>query len=248
VATCSKSISNVKIDLQTKYAKILPINWWKQIHTAIESNNIDHLTQAASEFKIIDHNSKKPDNHDIKSNSNGTVDKQRFSTEFKPCDLIGLQLSSQIANGFLSPSIQLVTISNSIDFCIEHKTDPLSCYKAYATKPVKNPRLKYESLKEYLGIWLPLLYMETTQNSISNSEENFVIRNCHVEWFKQEACHPISQHYDTFLFGELKLTRKKFIKDFIDVTENLFSKKFNNKFGHPTFVLAYACIQYKGKT
>jgi len=53
----------------------------------------------------------------------------------------------------------------------------------------------------------------------------------------------VSQHYETFLYGELKLNQSKFNMEFIDTTENLFSKKF----GNPTFILAYACVQYKRK-
>jgi hypothetical protein len=218
----------------------------------MESNNIPDLTRLAADFarKDYDHknfNMTSQALHDITSNSNGTVDKQRFCTELKPSDAVCVQLSAEITNGFLSPIIQLVTVSDSIDFCIEHKTRPLKCYKAHATKPVKDPRHRYESMKDYLEIWLPLLHMETTQNSITNCEENFVVRNCDVRWFTDEACHPVSQHYETFLFGELKLSQSKFNMEFIDTTENLFSKKFKNKFGHPTFVLAYACVQYKGK-
>ena len=205
------------------------------------------MSQLAKKF-TKNEKPKNPTNLDILSNSNGTLDKQRFFTEIKPSDVICVQLTSSLTNGFLAPSIQLVTITNSIDFCIEHKSSPLACYGAHATRPVKNASDKYKNMREYLGIWLPLLHMETTQNSITNCEENFVIRNCKVDWSLKQACHPVTEHFETFMYGELVMNENVVnMMEFIDTAENNMAEQSGNKCGHPTFVLAYACVQYKGK-
>ena len=224
----TSSRSNLKIDLQSLFSCKIPIDWWRGVHNAIETNNKKDLIQQAKIFNSIKNLNEKSVQHDISSNQSVFNDKQKFHSEFKLNDLISVQLYAEEKKGFLVPAIQLITITKSIDFCIEHKNNYMKCFNARATKPVKDPSKKYADFSEYLEIWLPLILMETTASSILNTEENLLVRNIKVEWFEREACHPITNIYEKFTFGVAKFQRDNFDIDFFDLVENNFAASSSN--------------------
>ena len=230
------------------FSSSISTDWWEQMHNSIETEDHRSAIKLAKEF-----NEKNPskksfchDHDDINPDIKSPIQKQHFFTDFHCNDIIRVQLSADIQEGFLSPIIQLVSVTKSIDFCIEHKQKPHDCYNSKATKPVKEPGKKYDNFREYLEIWLPLLSMETINSSVTNCDENFVIRNCEITWFVKETRHPVTKHYEKFWFGKLRLSEKSFNTEFIDINENtLAAKDKENPNGHPSFALSFACIQYK---
>ena len=220
--------SNLKIDLQSLFSCEIPIDWWRNVHNTIETNDKKKLIRQAKIFNSIKISNEKSFQFDISSNQSVLNDKQKFYCDFKINDLISVQLYAEEKKGFLVPAIQLVTITKSIDFCIEHKNNYMKCFNARATKPVKDPSKKYADFREYLEIWLPLILMETTASSILNTEENLIVRNANIKWFEKEACHPIANIYEKFNFGVAKFQRENFDTEFFDLTENNFAASSSN--------------------
>lgn len=174
---------------------------------------------------------------------------RRFMKNYKCGDVVKTQLTYNIEKGFLSPAIQLVSITNTIDFCVQHRTDPVKCFSRKAKEPIKAITRSYSDFQEYLRIWLPILSMEAATNAILEPEDVAFIRNCKIEWNKEEACDPITKQYSEVLFGKLKLN-----KNYCDERHLKFAEESENELvsgvqsiprGHPTFALSYLCIQYK---
>ena len=174
---------------------------------------------------------------------------RRFTKNYKRGDALKMQMSYSTDRGFLVPNIQLISVTNTIDFCVQHRIDPVKCFSYKANRPIKKTDDTYSNFDEYLSIWLPIMSMEAATTAILEPEDVAFIRNCKIEWSKEETCDPITKQYSEVIFGKLKLDKKycdeRHLKFCEDSENSLVSKMKETPRGHPTFALSYLCVQYK---
>ncbi|KAL3868499.1 hypothetical protein ACJMK2_041300 [Sinanodonta woodiana] len=101
-----------------------------------------------------------------------------FSITFTHGQIVKVQMAADMQNGILCPSLELLFITENVQFCLQHMKDPIKCLTQYATN---STRQKYSSIREYNETWLPLLQMESAMHSIRN-EENFTIHNIPIKF------------------------------------------------------------------
>ena len=119
-----------------------------------------------------------------------------------------IQLSYGVDKGFLTPIVQLISVTNTIEYCVQHRTEPVECYSTRATQATKPIGKKYDNFKEYLEVWLPIVNMEASTCAVLEPEDVAVIRNCQIKWTRREVLHPITQQAERIYYGKLRLDKK----------------------------------------
>ncbi|CAG2248110.1 unnamed protein product [Mytilus edulis] len=102
----------------------------------------------------------------------------RFQVPFHHGQIIQIQMSASMNRGFLTPSPQILDVTENIKFCIDHFDNPIKTLLRYAklhTKP------KYSSVDDYIRTWIPIVEMESTINAVHN-EDTAVINDIPVEF------------------------------------------------------------------
>ncbi|XP_021378073.1 helicase with zinc finger domain 2-like [Mizuhopecten yessoensis] len=99
-----------------------------------------------------------------------------FERIFEVGQTLKVQISGQQMDGCLVPTIQLVYVTETIAFCLQHVADPIPCLSRYTTTPTKKT---YKDDGDYLRIWIPILEMEEVTNIIRN-EDSPLVKNVPV--------------------------------------------------------------------
>jgi hypothetical protein len=90
-----------------------------------------------------------------------------FNYTFKAANVCQVQLGASEGKGILEPEVKLINLSDRLDICVEHMTNPIKCFADVATQECK---VKYRDLQEYKDIWLPVLAMESATSSVTNGD------------------------------------------------------------------------------
>ena len=265
----------VKISLNNLYLNHFQIDHWHNIRSMIKNHSFDDLARylcrnnrntyaeemqtktfldvssevIGKKFKLEMINSQQADQTAVSKTKTIKHFNRRFMKHLKLGDVLKMQMSYSIDRGFLTPTIQLISVTNTIDFCVQHRVDPVKCFSVRATKLIKKPNDIYSDFDEYLNTWLPIMSMEAATTAILEPEDVAFIRNCRIAWSKEEACDPITKQYSQVTFGKLILEKKycdeRHLKFCEDNENELVSKIKSIPSGHPTFALSFLCVQYK---
>ncbi|XP_035692651.1 helicase with zinc finger domain 2-like [Branchiostoma floridae] len=103
---------------------------------------------------------------------------------YSPCDVLQVQLTTEMYRGLLTPTIQLLKLTPAVDICLEHRRDPVRVFATRTGDMASKER--YESLKEYARLWRQVVEMEAAYSS--NSGENVVtIMGIKIQWKKKRG-------------------------------------------------------------
>lgn len=107
----------------------------------------------------------------------------KVTRTFRPYDRVQVQISSQISRGLLSPTIQLFTITDNIHACVEHRSNPVTCF---ARKSYNRPtNTEVSDITEYVKLWKPVLMMEIATSAVR--EDNVItLSNLRVSFARDE--------------------------------------------------------------
>lgn len=94
----------------------------------------------------------------------GVIGKQytEFKLTFNKAQILPLQIGAEQKEGMLMPVIHLLEITKNVKCCIQHISNPVRCFAAYATKHAGNRRM---ALHEYIQRWLNIFRMESVTNA-----------------------------------------------------------------------------------
>ncbi|XP_061168133.1 helicase with zinc finger domain 2-like [Saccostrea echinata] len=111
---------------------------------------------------------------------NGIIFQQctEFSLSFNRGQVIPLQLGAELKGGKMVPTIHLLEISRNVKCCIQHMSDPIEFFGAYANRHAGNRRMKPG---EYIQVWSEIFRMESITNatkSLSVVINHLPIRFC----------------------------------------------------------------------
>ncbi|XP_078092612.1 3'-5' exoribonuclease HELZ2 [Mustelus asterias] len=105
-----------------------------------------------------------------------------ISLEVKNGDALQLQLSTDVKNGFLVPTVQLWSITPMFEICVEHAENPIACFSEYASR---SPQKNYQNAREYQTIWGPLCAMESASSAVCENEV-IIVYDVKITWMRKE--------------------------------------------------------------
>lgn len=103
--------------------------------------------------------------------------------ELKLGTVVQVQLGTELKDGFPVPVVQLLSVNQCFEICLEHTRNPIDCF----SKTVCNAsKLFYNSYKEYQNIWSQLCQIDTAYNA---GEENnsVILEGVHITWNGDET-------------------------------------------------------------
>ncbi|XP_035692652.1 uncharacterized protein LOC118427123 [Branchiostoma floridae] len=103
---------------------------------------------------------------------------------YSPCDVLQVQLTTEMYRGLLTPTIQLLKLTPAVDICLEHRRDPVRVLATRTGEMASKER--YESLKEYARLWRPVVEMEAAYSSKSGEKE-VTIMGIKIQWKKKRG-------------------------------------------------------------
>ncbi|XP_021359811.1 helicase with zinc finger domain 2-like [Mizuhopecten yessoensis] len=83
-----------------------------------------------------------------------------FSMSFNHAQILLVQIGAEPQKGVLVPTPQVLELTDNFKLCLQHTSDPVKYLAKYATKTNKAYPEKYNSIAEYLEVWLSLVRME----------------------------------------------------------------------------------------
>ena len=101
----------------------------------------------------------------------------KFSTSFYEGLVCQLQLGCIYQKGLIEPQINMLSLTPTLDLCIEHSRDPVACFAEVA---VRSHKRDYNSIHDYKETWLPMLAMEAACNAVHEGDP-IIISNVPVD-------------------------------------------------------------------
>ena len=187
----NQSRGSHQLDTHERFTYQVPADQWKELQQAIAMENIRRTstamatigqTLANSVQQRSEHATVQEVTCEMQTNADDQVRKQyvHFQRPFAVGDVLAVQLHSGKVKGMLSPTVQLLNVTPSLDFCFEHRSDPVQCFTSVADRfPNRS------DLHQYRRTWLPIIEMESVYSSVS--ENNTIIIQCvNIEWQAQQ--------------------------------------------------------------
>ena len=156
---------------------------WKQLLRAIRSQVLDNIIKAC---RVVAEQTKpkisKYYASDVDSEQPDTANQLCvFSLELSRTSVVQIQLSSRVEKGLLTPFIQLLSLTPTLTVCVEHLSDPASCFVDVSKgSPVQK---QYKTIHDYVAGWQYLVAREAVKASISDGN-SVTIHNVQILWTK----------------------------------------------------------------
>ncbi|XP_062574953.1 helicase with zinc finger domain 2-like [Saccostrea cucullata] len=158
------------------------IGRWKMFINAMINDSIHTLGENFDDGEVLPIVPECLETHldAISEKHNDTIVQQytEFSLSFDRGQVIPLQLGAEQKGGIVVPTIHLLEISKNVKCCIQHMSDPIECFAAYATRHAGNRPMTPD---EYVKVWSEIFRMESitnASNSLSVVINHLPIRFC----------------------------------------------------------------------
>lgn len=193
-----------KIDPYQKSIYKLTSTWIKFIQTLLSGATADQLERALGSDDIeenipstfdseIDINSELNRSDDIESLDSHTMFQQqfcKFSHTFSHGQILELQLSAEMQNGFMKTNIDFLNLTNSIKFCTKHMRDPVGCLEHFS---IITPRKSYSCSQDYKETWIPIVLMESASSVVK--ESSIIINDIEINFERASGSFVLSSGY-----------------------------------------------------
>ena len=183
-------------DLQTlnpnpEFMAVSLDTWARMLNCVLENNQTDLK-------KTMDNASVYPSSKgvdDVSTESINSIDIQPY-TDFSLTFSHGQSLKGQMSciphKGCLSPQLTLYSMTNNVKLCLQHTDNPVLHLCRYSTRPTS---MRYDTAKEYVKTWLPIMMMEAATEAVTN-EECFIINNVAINFeSERDGCFSLSLAY-----------------------------------------------------
>ena len=84
-------------------------------------------------------------------------------------------LGASFSDYILSPCIQLLEVAPMLNVCVQHSTNPVSCFSKPALSNAS--RTQYNDITEYINLWEKVLLAEAAVQSVSDDAVVQLIQN-----------------------------------------------------------------------
>ncbi|KAI1890440.1 hypothetical protein AGOR_G00153730 [Albula goreensis] len=106
----------------------------------------------------------------------------KLPLNLKPGDILQVQMTTEIQQGLLMPTVQLLNINEKFEVCLNHAHSPVDCFATYAQQKTQT---SYRDVQDYARIWKPLCEMESASTAVDDSE-SIVIEDLELSWTKEQ--------------------------------------------------------------
>ena len=91
-----------------------------------------------------------------------------------------VSLAASFSEYILSPCIQLLEVAPMLNVCVQHSTNPASCFSTPILSHAS--RIQYNGINEYVDLWEKVLLAEAAVQSVSDDAEVQLIKNVPLKW------------------------------------------------------------------
>lgn len=161
----------------------VPSFHWQKLIIAVREENAEKLQTAAASLKSSAiNNSKSVYTTEVSSEHLVADNKARqavsFERKFAVGNVLQVQITSNKSLGIPAPIIQLINLTPLLDICLEHRSDPVSCFSV--SKDIE-PISKYSDEESYKKAWLSVLNLEASERAVT-AGETVIIHNIMMTW------------------------------------------------------------------
>ena len=164
-----------------------------------------------------------------------------FTMKLHTSQVLMVQVSARIHNALLTPYIQLLNLTNSLDICLQHREYPETSFVKVSSAPIVSIDAPCTDIASYQRKWSVPTEIEAVTRAVSSSDR-LVINNVILDWKPGNSGKTIAT-------AELTLPIRFMKERLIKLTSNyqqeaLFSK--NNAAYCKAFFSDFLCVRYSG--
>ena len=120
------------------------------------------------------------DGDGVKFPTNASFWLYEVKQSFETYKCFKISLSANFSDYILSPCIQLLEVAPMLNVCIQHNTNPASCFSTPTLSHAS--RIQYNDINEYIGLWEKVLLAEAAVLSVYGDAEVQLIQNVPLKW------------------------------------------------------------------
>ncbi|RXN20554.1 pro convertase subtilisin kexin type 6 isoform X1 [Labeo rohita] len=154
---------------------------WKGLVSAVQQRDWVKIEQCLRDMKKGENEEKE------RNTSEDCSTEQRhykeLTMELKLGTVVQVQLGTELKDGFPVPVVQLLSVNQCFEICLEHTRNPIDCFSktvCNASKPF------YESFEEYKKIWSQLCQIDTAYNALEENN-SVILEGVHITWSGDET-------------------------------------------------------------
>ncbi|KAL8623914.1 hypothetical protein ACOMHN_054255 [Nucella lapillus] len=125
-----------------------------------------------------------------------------FSLSVHTCMVLQVQVTAELSRGLLYPRLQLVSLTPSLDVCLEHQQSPAECFTRQMCLPAAPP--SHVDEVSYQRCWLPILALEAAETTV-HSNTAAVIHSVYFSQWQQESI-PGDKGVESSVVGKFSLS------------------------------------------
>ncbi|KAK2142420.1 hypothetical protein LSH36_958g00101 [Paralvinella palmiformis] len=229
-----------------RFVASVPESHWKKLLVSVRSQQLKNIMEACLEVNVeLKKEKTKKYIDDVNSEQMEMQHANQlcnFSLELSRASIIRIQLTACTRNGLLTPSVQLLSLTPTLDLCIEHQSDPVLCFV-----DVNNRSLVlqyYSTLDQYVAGWQHLVAIEAVKASI-NDRNSVTIHNVGITWTKYNSDMVATfQLKSSFCEARSILTGSTSKDNAGDDDNESICKVCNNANDNEDASLDYICVRY----
>ena len=181
--------------------KLFNMEEWKKISDFMKQPSED--TAKPLKELLMSHNSTENENG-VKFPTDASFWLYEVKQSFEAYKCFKISLAANFSDYILSPCIQLLEVAPMLNVCVQHSTNPASCF---STPILSNASRKiYNDIREYIGLWKNVLLAEAAVQSVSGDAEVQLIKNVPLRW---PALQQPSFTLDDIYYTPIKSSEKK---------------------------------------
>ena len=150
---------------------------WTKVENFRKQPSVDTATPLKK--LLISHNPTE-DSDGVKFPTNASFWLYEVKQSFEAYKCFKVQLAASFSDYILSPCIQLLEIAPMLNVCVQHSTNPASCFSTPILSDAS--KIRYNNINEYIDLWEKVLLAEAAVQSVSDDAEVQLIKNVPLKW------------------------------------------------------------------
>ena len=120
------------------------------------------------------------DGDGVKFPANASFWLYEVKQSFEAYKCFKISLAANFSDYILSPCIQLLEVAPMLNVCVQHSTNPASCFSTPILSHAS--KIQYNDINEYIDLWEKVLLAEAAVQSVSDNAEVQLIQNVSLKW------------------------------------------------------------------
>ncbi|XP_073692825.1 3'-5' exoribonuclease HELZ2 [Garra rufa] len=149
---------------------------WKGLVSAVKKQDWVKIEQCLQDMK-------KAENKEKEKAATEQPHYKELTMELKPGTVVQVQLGTELKDGFSVPVVQLLSVNQCFEICLEHTRNPIDCFSktvCSASKPI------YKNYNEYQNIWSQLCEIDTAYNALEENN-SVILEGVNITWSGDET-------------------------------------------------------------